>query len=101
MLRVSYGNLFVTCKRVGTYRHLSSHRALRIKYGNFFRNKSIKWYAKRHFSKRLRNYSNVILPKALDNFVDSSGEIMWDEGERKEREDSKEEHQKKLDDLER
>jgi hypothetical protein len=37
----------------------------------------------------------------LDNFVDSSGEIMWDEGERKEREDSKEEHQKKLDDLER
>jgi hypothetical protein len=26
---------------------------------------------------------------------------MWDEGERKEREDSKEEHQKKLDDLER
>jgi hypothetical protein len=37
----------------------------------------------------------------VDNFVDASGDILWDDGERKLRDDSKEEHQKKVEDLDR
>jgi hypothetical protein len=37
----------------------------------------------------------------MDNFTDAAGEIMWDEEEKKAREDNKEEHQKKAQELER
>jgi hypothetical protein len=50
---------------------------------------------------QFRKLLTITLPKVVDNFVDASAEVLWDEGERKEREDNKKEHKKKVEDLER